>query len=359
MGPYVSRHKRDLYVLQLKKFDVMKDRLPPLTGLRAFDAAARHMSFAKAAEELHVTPAALSYQIKSLEQHLGAPVFVRLNRAVELTDVGRSLAAGTQESFAGLHRAWRRARASLDDNLLIVTAGPAFTAKWLAPRMFGFAQAHPEIDLRFSATLKLMDFDRDDVDIAIRFGVPREEEALFSEPLLREWVTPMMHPDLADRYATPESLLEAPLIHQPGRAFQPGRPCPGRRRGGGGRGYGALLPGGGRDQKRPPGGALRSGSDHGCAIQADWPARGARQTTGKGVCRLDPSRGQAVRRVPPWQANDAIRLGPARRRDCVPAPPELGLETVDLLLEAEFFFLEALDFHVVGAQAALLLFYFK
>ncbi|MEL6531627.1 MAG: transcriptional regulator GcvA [Pseudomonadota bacterium] len=192
----------------------MKDRLPPLTGLRAFDAAARHMSFAKAAEELHVTPAALSYQIKSLEQHLGAPVFVRLNRAVELTDVGRSLAAGTQESFAGLHRAWRRARASLDDNLLIVTAGPAFTAKWLAPRMFGFAQAHPEIDLRFSATLKLMDFDRDDVDIAIRFGVPREEEALFSEPLLREWVTPMMHPDLADRYATPESLLEAPLIHQ-------------------------------------------------------------------------------------------------------------------------------------------------
>ncbi|MEM1107013.1 MAG: transcriptional regulator GcvA [Pseudomonadota bacterium] len=192
----------------------MKDRLPPLTGLRAFDAAARHMSFAKAAEELHVTPAALSYQIKSLEQHLGAPVFVRLNRAVELTDVGRSLAAGTQESFAGLHRAWRRARASLDDNLLIVTAGPAFTAKWLAPRMFGFAQAHPEIDLRFSATLKLMDFDRDDVDIAIRFGVPREEEALFSEPLLREWVTPMMHPNLADRYATPESLLEAPLIHQ-------------------------------------------------------------------------------------------------------------------------------------------------
>lgn len=192
----------------------MSDRLPSLTGLRAFDAAARHMSFAKAAQELHVTPAALSYQIKSLEQDLGAALFVRLNRAVELTDVGRSLAAGTQESFASLHRAWRRARASLDDNLLIVTAGPAFTAKWLAPRLFGFAQAHPEIDLRFSATLKLMDFDRDDVDIAIRFGVPREEEALFSEPLLREWVTPMMHPDLARQYTTPESLVEAPLIHQ-------------------------------------------------------------------------------------------------------------------------------------------------
>ena len=82
----------------------MQDRLPPLTALRAFEAAARHMSFAKAAEELHVTPAALSFQIKSLEEHLGAPVFYRLNRAVELTEAGRALAPGISEGFQALNK---------------------------------------------------------------------------------------------------------------------------------------------------------------------------------------------------------------------------------------------------------------
>ncbi|MGA9436454.1 MAG: LysR family transcriptional regulator, partial [Roseobacter sp.] len=85
----------------------MNDRLPPLTALRAFDAAARHMSFAKAADELSVTPAALSFQIKSLEDHLGAPLFVRLNRAVELTDAGRTLAPGAAAGFQTLAAAWR------------------------------------------------------------------------------------------------------------------------------------------------------------------------------------------------------------------------------------------------------------
>ena len=87
----------------------MPDRLPPLTALRAFDAAARHMSFAKAADELHVTPAALSYQIKSLEEHLGEPLFRRLNRAVELTDAGAALAPGAKDGFQTLAAAWRAA----------------------------------------------------------------------------------------------------------------------------------------------------------------------------------------------------------------------------------------------------------
>ena len=114
----------------------MSDRLPPLTALRAFEAAARHMSFARAAEELSVTPAALSFQIKSLEDHLGQPVFRRLNRAVELTEAGRALAPGTSEGFATLNAAWRNARRFGEQRHLTVTSGPGFTSLWLAPRLF-------------------------------------------------------------------------------------------------------------------------------------------------------------------------------------------------------------------------------
>lgn len=189
----------------------MSDRLPPLTALRAFEAAARHMSFAKAAEELHVTPAALSYQIKSLEEHLGQPLFHRLNRAVELTEAGRSLAPGTQDAFDRLHAAWSATRRLTDNSTLTVTAGPAFTAKWLAPRLYEFARAHPEIDLRFSASLKLVDFDRDAVDVAIRFGYG-PDPGLFAVKLRNEWVVPVMTPELAEQHPTIESLCEAPLL---------------------------------------------------------------------------------------------------------------------------------------------------
>lgn len=189
----------------------MPDRLPPLTALRAFDAAARHMSFAKAADELNVTPAALSYQIKSLEEHLGAPLFRRLNRAVELTEAGRVLAPGAKDGFQLLAAAWRSTERLQDNQTLTVTAGPAFTAKWLAPRLYEFALAHPEIELRFSASLKLMDFGRDAIDVAIRFGYG-PDPGLYSLPLAEEWIAPVMTPELAARYPTPESLTKAPLI---------------------------------------------------------------------------------------------------------------------------------------------------
>ena len=189
----------------------MTDRLPPLTALRAFDAAARHMSFARAAEELNVTPAALSYQIKSLEEHLGAPLFRRLNRAVELTEAGQALAPGAADGFQTLAAAWRAAQRLQDDQTLTVTAGPAFTAKWLAPRLYEFAQSHPEIELRFSASLKTMDFGRDAIDVAIRFGYAPPPN-LYSLPLAEEWVTPVMTPALAERYPDPASLRDAPLI---------------------------------------------------------------------------------------------------------------------------------------------------
>lgn len=194
------------------------DRLPPLTALRAFDAAARHMSFAKAADELNVTPAALSFQIKSLEDHLGAQVFRRLNRAVELTEAGRALAPGARDGFAMLTSAWRAARRTTETRAITVTAGPAITAKWLAPRMFSFASAHPDIELRFTATLRLLDFDRDEVDVAIRFGLG-EDEGLWSRPLIHEFVTPMMSPDLARDVKQPSDLLGMTLLHQDDTAF--------------------------------------------------------------------------------------------------------------------------------------------
>ncbi|MFC4671107.1 transcriptional regulator GcvA [Seohaeicola nanhaiensis] len=196
----------------------MSAALPPLTALRAFDAAARHMSFAKAADELHVTPAALSFQIKSLEEHLGQPLFRRLNRAVELTEAGRALAPGTAEGFRALNAAWAAARRLHDTTTLTVTAGPAFTAKWMAPRLYEFARAHPEVELRFSASLRIMDVDRDDIDVAIRFGYG-PDSGLYSLPLANEWLTPVMTPELAERYPTPDSLRAAPLIFDDSIAF--------------------------------------------------------------------------------------------------------------------------------------------
>lgn len=196
----------------------MSDRLPPLTALRAFDAAARHMSFAKAADELNVTPAALSFQIKSLEEHLGHPLFRRLNRAVELTEAGKALAPGTADGFAALKSAWAATRRLQDNTTLTVTAGPALTAKWLAPRLYEFARAHPEIDLRFSATLRNMDLEQDDVDVAIRFG-SGQDEGLYCLPVRKEWLTPVMTPELAEQFTTPESLRDAPLIHDDSIAF--------------------------------------------------------------------------------------------------------------------------------------------
>lgn len=190
----------------------MSDRLPPLKALRAFEAAARHMSFAKAADELHVTPAALSFQIKNLEDHLGEPLFHRLNRAVDLTEAGRALAPGTSEGFSRLEAAWRATRRLQDNSVLSVTAGPAFTAKILAPRLYDFARAHPEIELRFAASLRTMDFDRDEIDVAVRYG-DGADKGLYSRTLLNDAVMPMMRPDLAEQYPTPESLVSAPLIH--------------------------------------------------------------------------------------------------------------------------------------------------
>lgn len=190
----------------------MPNRLPPLTALRAFEAAARHMSFAKAAAELFVTPAALSYQIKQLEEHLEVQLFHRLNRAVELTDAGRALQPGVTEGFGALRQAVKQVAKLRNQNELTITAGPAFTSKWLAPRFFRFADAHPELELRFVATLRALDFHRDGVDAAIRFGAAAPPD-LYSEVLAEEWMTPVCTPVIAEQVKAAGGLGTIHLLH--------------------------------------------------------------------------------------------------------------------------------------------------
>ncbi|MGB7319381.1 MAG: transcriptional regulator GcvA [Planktotalea sp.] len=194
------------------------DRIAPFTALRAFEAAARHLSFAAAADELNVTPAALSFQIRSLEDHLGAPVFHRRNRAVDLTELGSALYPGVAEGLGTLARAWGAARRRVTASSLTITAGPAFTAKWLAPRLFTFAQANPDLELRFAATLRMLDFARDEIDVAIRFG-QNKTAGQFNEVIISEWATPMMHPNLAEKVKVPSDLLGLPFIHDDSLTF--------------------------------------------------------------------------------------------------------------------------------------------
>ncbi len=123
-------------------------RLPPLSALRAFEAAARLMSFSKAAEELAVTPAAVSHQIAALEADLGVKLFRRLNRAIELTPSGRLLLPGLSDAFAGMQAAVRRLRAHNETGTLTVTASPSFAGKWLVLRLHRFHARCPEVDVR-------------------------------------------------------------------------------------------------------------------------------------------------------------------------------------------------------------------
>jgi LysR family transcriptional regulator, glycine cleavage system transcriptional activator len=148
----------------------MNSHLPPLSALRAFEAAARHMSFSKAATELHVTPAAISHQIHALEEDLGIRLFHRMNRSIELTASAKVLLPGLTEAFAGIQSSVRRLRAHNDTGTLTVTASPSFAAKWLVLRLHRFQERCPEVDVRISATDEVVDLTKGDFDIAIRYG---------------------------------------------------------------------------------------------------------------------------------------------------------------------------------------------
>ncbi len=201
----------------------MAYKLPSLNALRAFEAAARLLSFQKAAEELFVTPSALSYQIKQLEDQLQMQLFERLNRAVELTDAGRRLYPGVHEGFERLQGAVRTVGRTVQDKVLVVSSGPAFAAKWLAPRIYRFVEQHPDIELRLAASLKLTDFNVDEVDVALRFG-SGDYPGLFVEPLFDEAVLPLVSPQIIERFGRSLSygdLKDVTLLHDDSTSFMP------------------------------------------------------------------------------------------------------------------------------------------
>jgi LysR family transcriptional regulator, glycine cleavage system transcriptional activator len=132
----------------------MYARLPPLNALKAFEAAARHQSVKKAAAELSVTPAAVSHQIKALENYLGVQLFLRHNRQLELTDAARACLPKLREGFESLGQAVERLRAHKGGSMLTISAAPSFAARWLMPRLHRFLESHPQIDTRVSARMR-------------------------------------------------------------------------------------------------------------------------------------------------------------------------------------------------------------
>jgi LysR family transcriptional regulator, glycine cleavage system transcriptional activator len=188
---------------------------PPLSALRAFEAAARHMSFSKAADELAVTPAAISHQIHALEQDLGVQLFHRRNRQVALTASARVLLPGLSEAFAEIQASVRRLRSHNDTGTLTVTASPSFAAKWLVLRLHRFQQRCLDIDVRISASDELVDLGRGDFDIAVRYGTGRYP-GLVVEQLLQNEVFPACSPRLlagGPPLRTPDDLRHHALIH--------------------------------------------------------------------------------------------------------------------------------------------------
>lgn len=148
----------------------MAYRLPSLNALRAFEAAARHLSFKEAGRELAVTAGAVSQQVKALEAELGVALFRRLIRQIVLTEAGQALLPKVRQAFQILSAATEGLLSGEETGSLTISTFPAFAAKWLVPRLGRFTERHPEIDVRISATPELVDFRREAVDLAVRQG---------------------------------------------------------------------------------------------------------------------------------------------------------------------------------------------
>ena len=184
----------------------MARRLPPLNALRAFEAAARHLSFTKAAEELFVTQAAISHQVKALEAALDLQLFRRLNRRLMLTDAGQLYLPALTGAFDAIDTATTRLRADENAGRLVVSVANSLAAKWLLPRLPRFRERHPEIEVEISAADRLVDFGRDHVDMAIRYGLGRYP-GLRVDPLMKDTNFPVCSP----------ALLAGPLpLREPG-----------------------------------------------------------------------------------------------------------------------------------------------
>lgn len=187
--------------------------LPPLTAVRVFESAARHENFTKAAAELGMTQAAVSYQIKLLEERLNVPLFKREKRRVMLTDPGRRVAAEVGRAFDTLDGAFASLRAE-DEGALTITSSYTFANTWLAWRLGSFQMANPETAVRLLTDDSLADFASEDVDIGVRTG-NGEWPGLNADLLFQVFFTPMCSPDFLARHGgalEPEDLLHVPRI---------------------------------------------------------------------------------------------------------------------------------------------------
>jgi LysR family glycine cleavage system transcriptional activator len=189
-------------------------RLPPLNALRAFEAAARHLNFSRAADELSVTPGAVSQQIQNLEDYVGAMLFKRTPRGLLLTDSAQMALPALREAFDRLAEAAALLTAAVDGRRLTLTAAPSFAAKWLVPRLGRFEAAYPEVDVWLSADMDLVDFGAGDVDLAIRYGAG-PYPGLEAVRLMSETVIPVMSPELmaAHPVLSPADLASHVLLH--------------------------------------------------------------------------------------------------------------------------------------------------
>ena len=170
-------------------------RLPPLNALRAFEASARHMNFSRAAEELSVTPGAVSQQIQNLEDYIGAALFRRTPKGLLLTDAAQIALPSLRDAFDKLDEAASQLTAAVDGRRVTVSAAPSFAAKWLVPRLGRFERAHPEVDVWLSAGMELVDFASGEIDVAIRYGSGRYP-GLEVVRLMSETVQPVAAPAL-------------------------------------------------------------------------------------------------------------------------------------------------------------------
>ena len=189
----------------------MKRRMPPMNSLRAFEAVARHLSMVRAAEELNVTPAAVSQQIKQLEDMLGQTLF-RRGKQLALSDAAMAALPLLTDAFDRLERASLQLRAGASDGPLVVSTPPAFAARWLVPRLENFQSRHPEIELRLLATRRLVDFSLEDVDAAIRFGTGNFP-GLNAERLMPEAIIAVAAPSLAANIADCADIARQPLLN--------------------------------------------------------------------------------------------------------------------------------------------------
>lgn len=195
--------------------------------MRAFEAAARHLSFSRAAEELNVTRAAISQQVALLEEQLGTRLFIRLNRALRLTAAGEACLPAFQQAFDLLASGVERALVEEVRGSLVVTCAPSLASRWLVPRLDGFAARLPEVDVRLEAQYELPDFHNDEADVALHFGGDTYAEELHADRLFPVAIVPLCSPKLCrgkGALKRPADLARFRLLHDDALAQDPDGP---------------------------------------------------------------------------------------------------------------------------------------